>query len=213
MYRKKIYVSMVLIMIVSHAPLFSQDGGTPKEKPLPEIGSTTPYIPKYEAGQAGVTFGLGVLVPLFFQKFSGEYITKTNLSVGGNVWFQADVFLWEALSVGIELGGMFALSPNTRVLFMAPVTAHARYVFQIYPIEIPVSLGLGMNISSLQNNLKLDFILKPKFGVTYRINQNWSVGIFMSYWFVVQSYQATLGNQYSRLGNLLDISAGFSYVF
>lgn len=212
MYSKKFYLSILFMIVVCSAVLFPQDSETPKKNP-PKIESQASYVPKYEAGQAGVTFGLGVLVPLFFQKFTGQYVTKTNLSAGGNVWFEADIFLWKALSVGIELGGMFALSPNTRVLFMAPITTHVRYVFQIYPIEIPLSLGLGMNISSLQNNLKLDFILKPKFGVTYRINQNWSAGIFMSYWFIVQSYQFTLGNKFSRLGNFLDISAGFSYVF
>ncbi len=208
---KKFFL-VILFLISCSAMSFSQNSEKPEEN-HPKIKSQARYVPKYEAGQAGVTFGLGVLVPLFFQKFTGEYVQKTNISAGGNVWFAADIFLWKALSVGIEIGGMFALSPNTRVLFMAPITAHTRYVFQIYPIEIPISLGLGMNISSLQDNLKLDFILKPKFGATYRINQNWSAGIFMSYWFIVQSYQATLGNKFSRLGNFLDISIGCSYVF
>lgn len=224
MHIAKKFLLLMLVGLLCSSALFAQNQDPPPNnnnedsRSAPEgdaasIASTDVYIPRYEAGQAGVTFGIGVIVPLFFQKFNGEYRAASNLSVGGNVWFQADIYVWKGLSVGIELGGMFALSPNLRPLFMAPITVHAQYTFQIYPIEIPVGIGIGMNIASLQRNLKLDFILKPKVGITYRINQNWSAGLFLSYWFIVQSYEYTLGNEYSRLGNFLDISAGFSYVF
>lgn len=177
------------------------------------IKSGSKYIPKYEAGQGGVGVGAGVVFPLFFQKFSGQINTDTNLTLGGSVWFEWDVFLWEGLSAGMEIAGMFMLTPNDRTLFMAPITTHIKYTFQTFPIEFPISFAFGANMTSIENIFKADFIIKPKLGVSYRINQNWTVGLFTAYWFIVQSYSYTLGEEYSRLGNFIDTTAGFTYVF
>ncbi len=214
MYIKRFLFCIVLFALCSTS-VFAQDseefeGETP---PIPLLESSERYIPKYEAGQGSLSLGVGVFVPLFFQKFTGEYITKTNLSLGTSAWLEWDIYLWKALSVGMEINGSFLLSPNNRFLLFAPISVHVKYTFQIYPIEFPVSFALGVNLITFGDNFKIDFILKPKVGVTYRINQNWAVGVFTSYLFDIQTYNYSLGSEYSRLGNFLDASVGFSYVF
>ncbi len=213
----KQHLLVFLLFTLVFAYSYSQD--TPQKNddktPPPSIATTKKYIPKYELGQGSISMGLGVIVPLFYQKFTGQYIPDTRLTVGGNIWFEWDIFLWKGLSTGMEIAGMFALTPNSNTLFMAPITIHLKYTFQVYPIEFPISLGIGMNIASLKNNVKIDFALKPKVGITYRINQNWSTGLFIAYWLIVQSYDYSpnLGKEYSRMGNFIDVSAGFTYVF
>lgn len=178
----------------------------------PLVKPDTVFIPRYEAGQGNVSFGLGALFPLFFQRYTGE-IADTNLSVGGHVWFEWGIFLWQGLSTGMEISGIFSLTPNSRTLFIAPITVNVKYTFQLYPVEFPISLAFGMSLSSLEQLFKVDPIFKPKVGITYRINQNWSVGLFTSYWLIIQTYATTLGDEYSRLGNFIDTTAGVSYVF
>ncbi len=213
-YLKKSIVLFTIIYMIGISFSFAQEE-TPEEpeQELPGIITGERYIPKYEAGQGSISLGLNVLVPLFFQKFTGEYITDTRLTVGGSAWLEWDIYLWQALSVGMEIDGAFALSPNNRFLLIAPITAHVKYVFQAYPIEFPLSLGIGFSLVSYDSIFKSGFVLKPKFGTGYRINQNWIVSIFGSYLFDVQSYQFTLGNEYSRMGNFFEAGVGFTYVF
>lgn len=206
------YISSQPIDLLFKSPksLLKSTQGSQKDAPLK---SDVIYIPKYNAGQGGVGLGAGVLFPLFFQSFTGD-VFDTKLSIGGYVWFDWDIFLWKALSTGMEIAGTFTLTPNSRTLFMAPITAHLKYTFQAYPVEFPVSFALGINMSSVEDAFKADFIFKPKVGSSYRINQNWVLGLFTSYWFIVQSYDnTTLGSKYSMLGNFLDVTVGFSYVF
>ena len=182
-----------------------QDGG---------LKSTERYIPRYESGQGSVSLGAGVAFPLFFQKLTGE-VVNTRLGIGGHMWFEWDIFLWQGLSTGMEIAGLFSLTKNSRTLFMAPITAHIKYTFQLYPVEFPVGVAFGVSMASLESLFKADFIAKPKAGVTYRINQNWSAGLYTSYWFIFQNYglNPNLGNEYSRFANFIDTTAGFSYVF
>lgn len=194
---------------ISLIPDFMQSDDTP-----PQFKATERYIPRYEAGQGSVSVGAGVIFPLFFQQLTGE-IASANLSVGGHMWFEWDIYIWKGLSTGMEISGMFALTKNSRTLFMAPITGHIKYTFQVYPVEFPVSFAMGVSMASLENLFHADLILKPKVGATYRINQNWSLGLYTSYWFIFQdyTYAENLGPEYSRFGNFIDTTVGFSYVF
>ena len=87
----------------------------------------------------------GVFIPLFFFDRSAD-VMDTNLTLGGTGSLSWQVFLSNHISVGGELGGMFALSPNKRVLYMIPLTVKATYWFRFYPFEIPISLGLGVPV-------------------------------------------------------------------
>lgn len=215
-----------LLLLLLYTQLYAQTTESPivkrglfKNKALSQVQenglkSNERYIPRYESGQGSVGLGAGVAFPLFFQKVTGE-IADTRLSLGGHMWFEWDIFLWQGLSAGMEIAGMFSLTKNSRTLFMAPITAHIKYTFQIYPIEFPVGFSIGMNMSSLESLFKADIIAKPKIGITYRINQNWAAGLYSSYWFVFQDYglNDNLGSEYSRFAHFLDTTAGFSYVF
>ena len=212
-YFKQIIFLLTLGILCIYSIVAQEQEDIDENEEEPTIITGQRYIPKYEAGQGSISLGLNILVPLFFQKFTGEYVTDTHLTVGGSAWLEWDIYLWRALSVGMEIDGAFALSPNSKFILIAPITAHAKYVFQAYPIEFPLSLGVGFSLVSYDRLFKAGFVVKPKFGIGYRINQNWIISLFGSYLFDVQSYEFTLGNEYSRMGNFFETGLGFTYVF
>ncbi len=220
---KRYVLCYIFLTFILANPLFSQNNqiestqndGVPQPDLEPELRTADISISKYASGDASLSLGLGLFVPLFNQTFEGDYITDTRITPGGAIFLEFDIFLWRALSAGMEISGMFAFTPNERVLFMGPITAHLKYTFQFYPVEVPVSLGLGLSLDSLGELFKTDFAMKPKIAVTYRIDPNWIAGVYYSYWFIVQSYNNNpdIPNEDSRMGNFSDVSLGFTYVF
>ena len=107
------------------------------------------------------------------------------------------------LRVGIEVGGMFAFSPNMNTLLALPITAKASYVFSAYPFEIPVSLAVGMNIVKYIDASTIDLLLKPGVSGLWAYNASWSFGVNLNYWWSMQfSDPASEG----RIGNFLEIT-------
>jgi hypothetical protein len=158
--------------------------------------------PQYSLGDQTLSINAGFLVPLFFLGYDGS-VAGTNLTLGGagSLNWMAYVNSW--LRVGIEVGGMFAFSPNGNTLLALPITAKASYVFAFYPFEIPVSLGLGMNIVKYIDTSTIDFILKPGVSGLWAFNASWSFGLNATYWW---SMQFSDPPSEGRIGNFLELT-------
>ena len=156
----------------------------------------------------------GVFIPLFFFDRSAD-VMDTNLTLGGTGSLSWQVFLSNHISVGGELGGMFALSPNKRVLYMIPLTVKATYWFRFYPFEIPISLGLGGNLSILEEAAHIDFIAKPSLGFYWNFNEEWAFGANAAYWFVPQMYSGSgkVSSSHSMFGNFMDVTLSVLFRF
>jgi hypothetical protein len=189
-----IFIAAVLIMCVL-APLAAQDEqdkqGKPKEPP-----------PQYTLGDQTLSINAGLFVPLFFLTYQFA-AASTHLTVGGagSLNWMAYVNSW--LRVGIEVGGMFAFSPNGNTLLSLPITAKASYILSSYPFEIPFSLGVGMNVVKYIDKSMIDLILKPGVSGLWAYNASWSFGLNATYWWSMQfSKTADQG----RIGNFLELS-------
>ena len=158
--------------------------------------------PQYSLGDQTLSINAGLLVPLFFLGYDGS-IAGTNLTLGGAGSLNWMAYVNSSIRVGIEVGGMFALSPNGNTLLALPITAKASYVFAIYPFEIPVSLGLGMNIVKYIDASTIDFILKPGVSGLWAFNASWSFGLNATYWW---SMQFSDPPSEGRVGNFLELS-------
>ena len=156
----------------------------------------------------------GVFIPLFFFDRSLD-VKDTNLTLGGTGSLCWQVFLTNHLSVGAELGGMFALSPNKRVLYMIPLMLKATYWIRFYPFEIPLSLGLGGNLSILEEAAHIDFIAKPGIGFYWNFNEEWAFGANATYWFVPQMYSGSgkVPSDNSMFGNFMDVTLSVLFRF
>jgi hypothetical protein len=182
------------------------------EERSPERYQIDDFVPTYALGDQMMLINLGVIIPLFFA-LGPDGMTDTNLSLGVTGNLQWHSFLTPKVTLGGELGGMFAFSPS-RTLYMVPITFRASYWFENYPFEFPVYLGVGINFSRLPDEaFKVDPIIKPGVSAFWNMNSEWAFGVNMVYWIVPQIYfEDDLADE-NRIGNFLDITLSALYRF
>ena len=203
---KKLILLLALLILISGSIFAASDDDEDDDRDT--------YVESYSLGDQMFFINGGVFIPLFFFNKSCD-VSKTNLTLGGTGSLCWQVFLSNHFSVGGELGGMFALSPNKRVLYMIPLTAKATYWLRFYPFEIPISLGLGGNLSILEEAAHIDFIAKPQIGFYWNFNEEWAFGANATYWFVPQIYSGSgmVESGHSMFGNFMDVTLSVLFRF
>ena len=202
--KTKIIILLTLLVFIS-GPLFAASD---------DDDDYDTYQETFSLGDQMFFINGGVFIPLFFFDRSLD-VKDTNLTLGGTGSLCWQVFLTNHLSVGAELGGMFALSPNKRVLYMIPLMLKATYWIRFYPFEIPLSLGLGGNLSILEEAAHIDFIAKPGIGFYWNFNEEWAFGANATYWFVPQMYSGSgkVPSDNSMFGNFMDVTHSVLFRF
>lgn len=199
--------SLLLLVLATFLalPLLAQ---APEEGEEGEI-----FVPVYSLGDQTLQINLGAFIPLFF--FGGEAgVTGPNLTLGGAGSIAWDSYLSSQFTVGGELGGSFAFTPNRRALWMARLAARGGYIFRFYPFEIPVTAALGVNISALETDRKIDPFLKLGPSFFWNYSSQWAFGANLHYWFVPQLYRddPEVGRaDASRFGNFLEFTLSALY--
>ena len=198
-------ISLLTLLVFISGPLFAASD---------DDDDYDTYQETFSLGDQMFFINGGVFIPLFFFDRSLD-VKDTNLTLGGTGSLCWQVFLTNHLSVGAELGGMFALSPNKRVLYMIPLMLKATYWIRFYPFEIPLSLGLGGNLSILEEAAHIDFIAKPGIGFYWNLNEEWAFGANATYWFVPQMYSGSgkVPSDNSMFGNFMDVTLSVLFRF
>jgi hypothetical protein len=186
-----------MIAVMASFPLFAQEA---------ESGSVSP---QYSMGDQTFAINLGLFLPLFFMSWAPS-TTPTNLSPGGAGSIQWQAYVTPQIRIGAEWGGIFAFSPNANIIFMTDLTAKASYVFTVYPFEIPVFLGAGINLVKYQDSLTFDILLKPGASFYWIFNSSWSFGLNLVYWW---DLQFAADPAQSRAGNFLETTLSALYHF
>ena len=199
----------VLALIIAALLALPGARGLAQESSPEEEGPARP-LPVYSLGQQCLYISAGLLVPLFFQSFDGDYL-PTNLSLGAAGFLQWGIHLDNHWLVGAELGGMFAKSLQENFLYMLPIMAKAAYIFHLFPFEISPFVGAGMVIEKYGDAARVDFILKPGFSTVWKYNMSWAFGLNVSYWWVPQPYRKE--PEKATMGNFLDVTATAQYTF
>ncbi len=166
----------------------------------------------YSLGDQTLSINGGIFVPLFFQELTGSLHT-TNLTPGGVGSLQWNTYIKSNFTIGAEIGGVFAFSPNLNILLLLPITVKASYIFSYFPFDFPVFLGTGIDIAKYQDNIHVDFMLKPGFSTYWRYNTSWSFGVNVVYWWILQPATGTQAKDETRMGNFLEISLSALYHF
>ncbi len=202
MHRSRI-VSLVLLTLVLSTTALAQ------ESEEPEL-----FVPTHSLGDQTLGINLGLFVPLFFSG-SAAGIEASNLTAGGVGSLDWGSYLSNEWKLGVELGGSFSFTPNGRALFLVPVTARASYFFNAYPWEFPVTVGAGINFSSLEQLVKLDPFVKVGGGAYWNFSTQWAFGLNTVYWIIPQIYfnGSPAGAQATRVGNFLEITLTALYHF
>jgi hypothetical protein len=173
------------------------------------------FVPVYSLGDQTLRINLGMFAPLFF--FGGpDGPAPANLTIGGAGSLAWESYLTNNFTVGAEIGGSFSFTPNFRTLFMVPIAARTSYIFQFYPFEVPVTLGLGVNFSALGDERKIDPFAKAGAAFYWNYSSQWAFGGNLFYWFVPQFYRddPEIGRfDATRYGNFLEFTLSALYHF
>jgi hypothetical protein len=169
----------------------------------------------YSLGQQSLSISAGLFIPLFYQAFAeyGGGYAAPGLSLGGVGSLQWGVHLDNHWLVGLEVGGMFAPSKDIpeNVFYQLPITVKGAYIFHIYPFEVSLHLGAGLDVVRYASETMFNFILKPGVTGIWKYNSEWGFGLNVVYWFVPQPWADN--RALSRMGNFLELSATAQYNF
>ena len=122
------------------------------------------------------------------------------------------MFVSDRLSLGIELAGTFAFTPNMNTHVLIPLTGKVSYVFPAGSFEIPLFFGTGIAVNKVSNQVYFGTILKPGAAVYWNMNLKWGFGLSTQYWIVPEIYFGDKADKTS-FGNFMDISLSARYHF
>lgn len=201
--------SLAILLLFIAASAFGQ-----AQNPAPTPQKPQKPVDSYSLGDQMLSLNLGLFVPLFFSGTSTG-VEKTNLSLGAGGSLNWASFLNNNWALGVDIGGAFAFSPNARTLFLVSITPRITYFFRSYPFDFPVFLETGVNFSRLQNDFKIDPIVRPGAGVLWNFNSNWAFGLNTTYWWIPQIYTgaSSVPTTETRFGNFLDVNLTALYHF
>jgi hypothetical protein len=202
-----IIIAAVFLLASLSAPLFAADEPAGKTEDNPGA-----QVSQYNLGDQTLSINAGLYVPLFLLPswtplLNDNGTSHLSLGVAGSLCWAA--YVTPDIRLGGEVGGSFCVSPNDNSLLMLPVMAKASYVFTLYPIEIPVSFAVGMNLVKYTDLYNIDLLLRPGVSAYWIYNSTWSFGLNLNYWFDMQFDTADATN--NRVGNFLEISLSALY--
>jgi len=212
--RRLFFVLLILFLLI---PVYSQDSETPGNGAVEgeENGDAEYYRSVYELGDQVFNITAGLFIPLYYRR-PGDFSTApANLSLGGTGSIEYSSFINSNMTLGLSLKGMFAYTPNERLLSMFPITGKLTYYLtDSYPFEFPLYVHAGLCISRLESETFYGPTIMPGAGATWNMNSSWGFGINATWWWVPMWYGPSHEDTAkSRFGNFLDISLSATYHF
>jgi hypothetical protein len=165
--------------------------------------------PLYAAGDQAISIRMGLFWPMFFLSFAPS-IAPSNLTPGAGGSLQWGAYVTDSITVSGEVGGAFALSPNSNMLLLLPILAKAEKIFTFYPFELPVSLAAGVSFVKYEDRWAIDLMLKPGVSFYWIYDSSWAFGLNLEYWLNTQ-ISGNAGE--SRVGNFVNFFVSALYRF
>lgn len=205
-----------LVAIVHAVP---QESGVISQEPQ----AAPPVIDAYGQGEQMLALGASLMLPLFTYlpaaPVDGNSLTGTNLSPGGKLSLRWNAFLNSRLTIGAEVGGMFAIDRHGEPLLMVPVTGRLSYLFNadlfgLGRFDIPIFVNAGIGFMKLADLFNVNLTLRPGVAIRYRYDRNWSFGGSVSAWLMFEPMWGTpAAGSGAGLTTFLDISPEIVYHF
>ena len=169
----------------------------------------------YGLGDQVFSIDAGAILPLFILSGDGSAVGGfSKLTVGAAGSLRWGTFINNEMTLGVDLGGMFALTKLERVLIMLPVSGMYTYAIRFYPFEVLLQAGVGVNFTKLEDDLYIGPILKPGASFYWNYSGEWSFGLQAEYWFVPEIYFGTnVPAEHTSFGNFLGITLTVLYHF
>jgi hypothetical protein len=203
--RYRLFFSAFILSIITILPAYSQENE--EIEPL--------KVDYYSLGDQCFSISAGLYIPLFFLDLTpddgNDAAAVTNLTVGGTGSLMYEAYLNNNIKLGMEVGGMFAYSPNMNPFFMVPITARIGYEFHFGQFSMPIYLGTGINIITYQDYSNVQLLFKPGISLFWNFNSSWAFGANLVYWIAPEIIFEDPDQ--NRIGNFMDFTISAQYHF
>jgi hypothetical protein len=191
MTKQKIGTCIFLLMFVFSFGILAAQEEIPGEnedgnEPSIESDWSVFAVPSYERGDRMFGMGLGLLFPVAFTDEDNKSI-KNNVGLGGTGLLSFDYFFTSNMAAGLEVNFSFSSTVSENMLYLVPIGLRFTYQLVFHPIEIPITLAVGMAPHVYMDENILGFYLKPSLGVFYRFNSDWSFGLQGTWWWLPET--------------------------
>jgi hypothetical protein len=183
-----------------------------EEKPEPAQPLAPSTVTRILGDQAFI-FSLGAFLPMFFIRTVDGVAEATNLSVGAKGSIQYLTYLSPRFTLGFEIIGGFAFTPNFNIYWTLPLTAQVSFIIPIGSWSMFLNLGVGVDFQSFIGYSRMDFFVRPQMAVYMPLDPSLELGLVVGYWFVPQFANPEQDPAQTRLGNFLDTSISLIYHF
>jgi hypothetical protein len=196
----------LLLLLMGLSPLFAQDGS---DDPSIEIDWGDYTSDLYTRGDQTVALSIGTVFPVVFLN-NGNVIYPFTPPVGGTGSITYSYFLTSNIFVGGEIRGLFLFSTAGDTLFVPQIGARAGYQFNVWKLEFPLSVSIGMAWHNFLNMTYYGLYIMGSAAGYYRANQDWSFGLNINWGWLPEW---TSDKSKNIDGNILDILISARYHF
>lgn len=205
--KKYAIISLLILFFIIPSSIFAQE--EEEEEIYEEI-----YEPTFSLGDNMFIIKVGLTIPLFLNDLDFN-VLDTNLTLGGAGSLEWSTFLSNNWAIGAEFGGLFAFTPNMRVLYTLPLTVKATWFLRFHPFELLLYAGAGISFTSVDDSFHVDWILKPGASLYWNLNSDWAFGVNVIYWWIPQIYTEAgdINPEHSRFANFLETSLSALFHF
>jgi hypothetical protein len=180
MLQRIIFMYAALFMFAAHS--FSQSDAPQDEAPsVSESEADRTYV--YRANQSGdqfIRFSLMVNFPL------RPAIPQVSVGMAGDLGYM--VFLNSALAIGGAASFGYHVTIGNNTFTFVPVVFKLMYQPVFRKFEFPVTIGVGGCFETYMNRTYFGLIINPELAAFFRINSEWSLGLFSSLLYMPQWY-------------------------
>jgi len=168
----------------------------------------------YTAGDQTFMISLGVLFPTVFVNDGDVWTTpeqhKFDPPVGGTGSLAFNYYVTSNIFVGGEVGGMFSPTIAKNTVFTILLGARGGYQFNIWKLEFPISVAIGMIWQTYLDKRYYGLYLKGGLSAYFRASADWSFGLASNWYYMPQR---TGDSKKDVDGNFVDLLISARYHF
>lgn len=205
---QKAWILTLLLIFGVSVPLLSATTAD-MEDMEEEATFTEEEPPAYEMGDQIFTLTLG---PHFHlgTGFPGGAPTPNNKNgLGGSGSIAWESFLAKNQSIGVQLAYMFSRSKDGEFINSVPLVARYNWYVASGSFDLPLSVGLGINVLSKGDQVFVGPIMKLGAGFLFDLDEHWELGLTLDYWFIPEFALSSTGN--TAYWNSLDTGITLRY--
>ena len=208
MYRTR--TILILLLLFLPVLLYSQEDNDQDGDPSIEDDWIIYETDLYTAGDQTFVISLGTIFPAVFVN-DGKVI-EHNFSppVGGTGSLSYNYYLGSNVYVGGEISGMFISTLGRNTAYFIPLGLRAGYQFNIWRLEFPLALTMGMTWHRYLNFSYYGFYIKGSAAAYFRFNTDWSFGL-NSAWCWLPEW--TEDRKKNIDGNIVELTLSVRYHF